>query len=502
MASDWWRRRAREREALAADAGAEWRRLSLLRERLVRSGASADRWLRVSTGRSEHVLRQLFAGVQGAAEQAEQAGTAFARATPGGIDGASRSELDQARMTLAEFRTRLDASDRAVTALEAYGLRIDRIRTTAPAKLRGLALGYAQAERLLQTRRAEGWAVHRHENQLRQLHPRIFSTDLARVADDWIAVSDRLESAEAELVSLSHHLTVLNERAPALRQWHDHLVVALDAADRWVDEARAALAERARLHHPDSLAPVLSHPDRAAEALTEARQATGRAAEAAGIDQDGDGATCRPQSRLDEAGRALEQANLLLGVALRLASELSERCRQLDSARADAPGRLARCRERWVRFGALTTAHRGDMTPHILQRPARVAVLLGHLDDELASSRPRYPLIAEWCDHLERDLDAYRERFDDQYQHRLRGHAEAARRVREVRAVLNQLRSAQGLAMSRIFRPMDVVQREELEAMLQRRPYHPGEQLAVANEVEAGARRLLARIGSGGVRWP
>lgn len=312
--------------------------------------------------------------------------------------------------------------------------------------------------------------------------------------DDWIAVSDGLEAAEAELASLVHHLTTLNERIPALRRWHDHLVAAMDAAERRVDEARAALAECSRLHHPESLAQVLSHPDRASEALTGARQATGRAAEAAGLDLSADEAARQPENRLDEAGRALEEANLLLGTALRLASEATQQCRWLDSARVDAPGRVARCRAGWTRFGGLTAAHFGDLTPQVLQRPAEVATILGHLDEELASSRPRYPEIVSWCDHLDRDLDAHRARFDDQYQHRRRAHAEAARRVRQVTGLLRQVRSAQRWTMSWVFDPAAVARLEELEGMLQRRPYHPGEQIAVANEVEIAARRLLAEL--------
>ncbi len=495
MAPDWWQKRTAQRDALTATASAEWHHLSALREQILASETNAERWRRMSTGRTRQAVDDLHYAARQAVERAEQAAGQLAAAAPEGHVPTAGAALADISRVVDELDQALRACDEAFASFAALGLRLDRLRTALPARLRELALTYQHAESLLGAQRAGGWSVEPFGPRLAGLRARIFAVDLTRPVNDWLALDEQLAATALDLASFRHELAALAEHPAALREWHTLLTAAVSELAGRRTVAEQQLADRARLHDQRSLYPVSSHLFWIASHLQDASRCIADGAAAAGLGQpDGDDSRRLSPTAQRQAERAFEDANLHLSTGNRMVDEIDRLCRELDDAIIEARGLLIGCRQAQLRLAAAVDAHRLELGEELRAAPAKATDEIERIERMLAGRDLRVDGVVAWCEEVLVRLAEQTAQVDRERVHWTAAHAFAAQHAAEVRWMLRVVYDV-------VWRPQrwspttdDVNEALRLQADLDHRPYDPAGQERAISEVRTAAEDLQKRV--------
>ncbi len=473
------RRLDEERRAFAAEVADPKLRVGALREQGLRVEAQADRWARTVEGRTAVVLAEHRARLATASKATDRHAALLARATPDGIERASRAELEQAGPRLAELVSALDHHEAALSELLGFGSHLDRLRVALPAKRALLTDELRAADELGAQRRSEGWKVDGPVADLAAIRSTLASVDLDDLILDLVALSDRIEAAEAELFAAEHELDSLPDKPAALQRWRQLQLDQAEAEDARSREVERRLLEVEPHHAPESWAWAAEHPGRARDHLV-ATASIGATALDAVAAQDFDG-----------AGRTLERAGLELIAADELLDQLDNLIVDLEQARIEAAGIVAESRQVLHQFAAFIRRHGRDVTAEIRQRPDQLDRAIDGMEAELASLRPNYLRVAETAERLNRELDDVLAAAVAQHERMEALRRQAAREA--ARAARNLERARQALGWE-LLPSTDARTITELENALDRLPDDPEERIAAARRIADRALALQEEI--------
>lgn len=496
MAPDWWHRRSGQRDTLSAMASTEWHHLGALREQILASETNAERWSRMSTGRTRRSVDEGHVAARQAVDRAEQAARRLAEAAPEGRVPAAGPALDDTGRALDDLHQQLRACDQAFAAFAALGLRLDRLRKALPGRLRELALRYQDAESLLAAQRAGGWSVEPFGPRLAGLRSRIFAVDLTRPANDWLALDDELTAIGLDLATFGHELATLAEHPAALRRWHDLLTAGVSDLARRRAEAEKQLTDQAGIHDQGSLYPVSSHLFWITSHLRDAGRCLADGAIAADLDRPGDDGRRLPAVARRQAERAFEDANLHLATGNRMVDEIDRLCQSLAEARTEARWLLGDCRLARLRLAAEVGAHRIEVSDGLRAAPDAAGAEIDRIQEALAGPGLRVHDVLARCRELLARMERQMAQVDQDRSRWAAAHALAARHVAEVRWLLGTVTDA-GLRPKWWFpTAVDLDEARRLGAELDHRPYDPEDQERVIGEVRAATEDLQRRVAS------
>ena len=408
-------------------------RVGVARERSSRLVAQSDRWERLVTGRTLQVLTVQRATSAGSLADLDRAASLLSQSTPDGIGDASRSELGVARTRVAEIDVALTQAEASLDSFTGIGETIDRLAIALPAKRALLMTELDETDELVEQRRGEGWIVEPMVTVVATVRSRLNALDLSPLALDLLALSDTVETNEADLFAVRHDLQTLADRRAGLEEWAEQLALSADQESDRVGAARQSMAAVSLEHSGESWRWAADHPEQAAARISAsmARRRDALVGPFAGQDW-------------ERACKELEEAGLELLAADRLLDDVDVLMVNLRTAKAEAPGLLDQVDVELRELRAFVLRNDDDLPARFDVEPDEVATTVAGLRSELASPRPNHLRVAQTADRLARRIDVLLAEATAEHE-RVEGlRRELSREVARARRSIDRARSAIG----------------------------------------------------------
>jgi hypothetical protein len=474
------RRLSAAREDLERSSAPPLARLGVLRERDSRLRTQAEGWSQTTTGQTLERLKVLQRESETVRHDTDRSGGLLSQAVPDGVSNAGQAEIARARDRVMELSRALDAQDEALDRFAAFGAHIDHLRVALPAKADLLDEEIDEAHELAEQREAEGWSVQNQRVELDKIGSSIDSLDFDVLELDLLAMSEQIESDEAQLFAVGHYLQTLPSRVASLKKWNTGLEEAADLELRRVEEMRRGFAVLATTHASDSWQWAADYPELATDELEKAE-----ALQDIAIPQ------LISTERFDEAGVQLDAAGVHLIAADHLLDQVDDLMVDLERASEEAPGIVLQCRAILADLNGYVTKFQADLEPSLVGRPPVIARAIDGLEQELRQVKPNYLRVAETGDRLNRQIDELFVEAEDQHTK-----AEALRRelTREYARANRALARAKRSLGWEFFPSSDGEALDRLRTSLESLPDDAETAVAAASAIADDALRIQERI--------
>ncbi|MEM9564847.1 MAG: hypothetical protein AAGA93_19650 [Actinomycetota bacterium] len=476
------RKLARARDALRRRVDPAIGRLGVVRERHRQLIDQADGWQRTSAGRTRTEVIDDVRGAEAAAAATDRAAGLLHQALPDGSGEADRPAVERAGEHVSELSRALAAHGEELDELAALGAHLDHLEVAVPAKAEVLAHELPEVRRLANDRAGDGWNVEAARDGLTDVQAAVAEVKEAvpLLEVDLLALSDRIEAAEASLFAIAHDLEVLPDRGPSLQRWQQQLAEAADHELHRVDEVRRQLSAAAAVHAADSWRWAADHPQLAVEALErvdEHRQVV--------LTQ------LIPGQRFDDAGRLLERAGLDLIAADGLLDEVDDLVVDLERSLVEAPAALAQVQGELRRLAGAVDRMRTDLTDDVIRRRRELVAAVDGLGFELGRPKPNHLQIFELAEQMGRDIDGLLDEAEAQHERAEALRREAERQVARADRAVARARRSLGW---QLFPSADGAAIDRLESQLRSMPADPATAIDLAADIADDALRIQEQI--------
>jgi len=359
--------------------------------------SAAETWAVMLQGRSSEVLRELVHRARQSTLELQRSVGLLRAATSEGIAKASRAEVRNAEQQLANLIKVSDRQEDAVDELVAFGAHVDHLRTKVAVKRDVLLEDLVDARALAGERSQAQWDVANYVSSLNSVEQTLQSLVLDDLVLDVLSLSETVEQAEADLVSVEHILQSLPNRSGALVEWCDAIDEAVTLELRRTEEAEQELARVAGIHSLESWRWAEHLPAETVEHLQSAKGASDE------VRPQIDGARSTPA--LDALAEDLETAGLLLARADDHMDQVEDLVVDLDAAQRNAPSLVAESRVVLNQFQQFVAAHQGDLSARLSSKPEQLDDVVRGVETDLRRPLPNFLRIAQTAASLNTELD-------------------------------------------------------------------------------------------------
>jgi uncharacterized membrane protein YgcG len=248
------RRLIEARNALEAASQQPLADVGVARERMAQLEARTDVWDRTVEGGTRRRLVDLRAAAANGLDDVESTVANYSRAAAGGVGNLTKDGVQHAAARLEQLVAALTAAQERMDRLQQFGDRVERLRVTLPVKRDHLRQDIAASFDLADRRADEGWKVDELRTKLDATDNRLAALDLDDLGIDTLAAEVMIEDGEAVLFAVRHDLQTLPDRKAGLEEWASELGAGLRHERERAALVRRELSALAADHAPSSIA--------------------------------------------------------------------------------------------------------------------------------------------------------------------------------------------------------------------------------------------------------